>query len=66
MSVTLEQLKPVISKTGQIMFEDVPDLVLCKPRLIPLKSFTLEKLDKMQQEAQYVKKQSPSSANKSE
>lgn len=66
MSVTLEQLKPVISKTGQIMFEDVPDLVLCKPRLIPLKSFTLEKLDKMQQEAQHVKKQSPSSANKSE
>lgn len=66
MSSPLEQLKPVISKTGQIMIEDVPDLVLCKPRLIPLKSFTLEKLDKMQHEAQYVKKQSPSSADKSE
>lgn len=44
-------LKPVLTKNGQIMIEDVQDLILCKPRLIPLKSFTLEKLEKMQQEA---------------
>lgn len=58
MSSVLDQLKPVISKTGQVIVQDVPDLVLCKPRLIPLKSFTLEKLEKMQQEAQNIKKQS--------
>lgn len=44
------QLKPILLKQGQIILEDVPDLVLCKPRLIPLKSFTLEKLEKMQSE----------------
>lgn len=32
--------------------EDVPTMVLCKPKLLPLKSVTLEKLEKMQQEAQ--------------
>lgn len=38
--------------------EDVPTLVLCKPKLLPLKSVTLEKLEKMQMEAQEaIKKQ---------
>ncbi|XP_076266167.1 BBSome interacting protein 1 [Rhynchophorus ferrugineus] len=57
MSSILDQLKPVINNTGQVMVQDVPDLVLCKPRLIPLKSFTLERLEKMQKEAQDLKKQ---------
>ncbi|XP_044269918.1 BBSome-interacting protein 1 [Tribolium madens] len=47
-----ENPKPILPKKGQIIIEDIQDLVLCKPRLIPLKSFTLEKLEKMQQEAQ--------------
>lgn len=37
--------------------EDVPTMVLCKPKLLPLKSVTLEKLEKMQMEAQEVVKQ---------
>ncbi|MBN3297246.1 BBIP1 protein, partial [Amia calva] len=38
--------------------EDVPTMVLCKPKLLPLKSVTLEKLEKMQQETQeMVRKQ---------
>lgn len=37
--------------------EDVPIMVLCKPKLLPLKSVTLEKLEKMQQEAQELIKQ---------
>lgn len=38
--------------------EDVPTMVLCKPKLLPLKSVTLEKLEKMQLEAQEaIKKQ---------
>uniref|UniRef100_G1KRM1 BBSome interacting protein 1 n=1 Tax=Anolis carolinensis TaxID=28377 RepID=G1KRM1_ANOCA len=32
--------------------EDVTTMVLCKPKLLPLKSVTLEKLEKMQREAQ--------------
>lgn len=37
--------------------EDVPAMVLCKPKLLPLKSVTLEKLEKMQMEAQDTVKQ---------
>lgn len=37
--------------------EDVPTMVLCKPKLLPLKSVTLEKLEKMQLEAQEAIKQ---------
>lgn len=37
--------------------EDVPTMVLCKPKLLPLKSVTLEKLEKMQKEAQEIIKQ---------
>ncbi|KPP71039.1 BBSome-interacting protein 1-like, partial [Scleropages formosus] len=36
----------------QLSVEDIPTLVLCKPKLLPLKSVTLEKLEKMQREAQ--------------
>lgn len=60
MSSVSAQLKPILKQQGQIILEDVPDLVLCKPRLIPLKSFTLEKLEKMQCEASQVQhKNSP-------
>lgn len=57
MSSSADQLKPVINKSGQILTENVQELVLCKPRLIPLKSFTLEKLERMQQEAERAKDQ---------
>lgn len=51
--------------------EDVPTMILCKPKLLPLKSVTLEKLEKMQMEAQdavklqelAAKEQLPSTAN---
>uniref|UniRef100_A0A8C5W751 BBSome interacting protein 1 n=1 Tax=Microcebus murinus TaxID=30608 RepID=A0A8C5W751_MICMU len=38
--------------SGQLSVEDVTTMVLCKPKLLPLKSLTLEKLEKMQQAAQ--------------
>lgn len=38
--------------SGQLSVEDVPTMVLCKPKLLPLKSVTLEKLEKMQRAAQ--------------
>lgn len=37
--------------------ESQPQLVLCKPKLLPLKSFTLQKLEKMQDEAKEKAKQ---------
>lgn len=45
-------IKPHLPKHGQLILEDLDELVLCKPRLIPLKSLTLEKLERMQEEAQ--------------
>ncbi|KAJ8404864.1 hypothetical protein AAFF_G00332510 [Aldrovandia affinis] len=44
--------REVLPKQGQLSMEDLPAMVLCKPKLLPLKSVTLEKLEKMQQEAQ--------------
>uniref|UniRef100_A0AAQ4QKH3 BBSome interacting protein 1 n=1 Tax=Gasterosteus aculeatus aculeatus TaxID=481459 RepID=A0AAQ4QKH3_GASAC len=44
--------REVLPKQGQLSMEDVPTMVLCKPKLLPLKSVTLEKLEKMQMEAQ--------------
>ncbi|XP_036754321.1 BBSome-interacting protein 1 isoform X1 [Manis pentadactyla] len=39
-------------RSGQVSVEDITTMVLCKPKLLPLKSLTLEKLEKMQQAAQ--------------
>lgn len=44
--------REVLPKQGQLSVEDVTTMVLCKPKLLPLKSLTLEKLEKMQQAAQ--------------
>ncbi|XP_030058621.1 BBSome-interacting protein 1 [Microcaecilia unicolor] len=44
--------REVLPKQGQLCVEDTPTMVLCKPKLLPLKSVTLEKLEKMQREAQ--------------
>ncbi|KAK7127078.1 hypothetical protein R3I94_018310 [Phoxinus phoxinus] len=49
--------REVLPKQGQLSMEDVPTMVLCKPKLLPLKSVTLEKLEKMQQDAQEIIKQ---------
>jgi len=47
----MENLKEVLPKRGLVYQESNPQLVLCKPKLLPLKSVTLEKLEKMQKEA---------------
>ncbi|XP_029101343.1 BBSome-interacting protein 1 [Monodon monoceros] len=44
--------REVLPKQGQLSVEDISTMVLCKPKLLPLKSLTLEKLEKMQQAAQ--------------
>lgn len=50
-------LKEVLPKIGLVYTEQNVMPILCKPKLLPLKSVTLEKLEKMQKEAQEVIKQ---------
>ena len=50
-TVESEPFREVLPKRGLTFHESSAQLVLCKPKLLPLKSFTLEKLDKMQKEA---------------
>ncbi|XP_020027148.2 BBSome-interacting protein 1 isoform X2 [Castor canadensis] len=52
MAEAKSMFREVLPKQGQLSVEDVTTMVLCKPRILPLKSLTLEKLEKMQQAAQ--------------
>ena len=51
------QFREVLPRQGQLYQEDLPTTVLCKPKLMPLKSVTLERLERMQREAQDTVKQ---------
>ncbi|CAH3127438.1 unnamed protein product [Porites lobata] len=44
--------KEVLPKKGLLFTEQTPMPVLCKPKIMPMKSVTLEKLETMQKEAQ--------------
>ncbi|XP_046327446.1 BBSome-interacting protein 1-like [Haliotis rufescens] len=57
MPETVPGVKEVLPKQGLLYQEDMPTVVLCKPKLLPLKSVTLEKMEKMQKEAQDLVKQ---------
>lgn len=57
----IPESKPSLS-TGQLSMEDVPVMILCKPKLLPLKSVTLEKLEKMQLDAQEAIRQQEAAA----
>uniref|UniRef100_A0A8C3BEM1 BBSome-interacting protein 1 n=1 Tax=Cairina moschata TaxID=8855 RepID=A0A8C3BEM1_CAIMO len=43
--------REVLPKQGQLSAEDVPAMVLCKPKVLPLKSVALEKLEELQRAA---------------
>ena len=45
-------LKPVMTNNNIVIQEEKQFFILCKPKLLPLKSLTLEKLEKMQTEAE--------------
>lgn len=45
-------IKEVVPKSGMLFQEISLYPVLCKPKLMPLKSVTLDKLERMQKEAQ--------------
>lgn len=46
------KLELIVPDSGKLFYEQKTDFVFCKPHLMPLKSVTLEKLEKMQQQAQ--------------
>lgn len=48
----LGNLPLILPSKGIIQFTEEHRLILCKPKLMPLKSVTLEKLEKMQREAE--------------
>jgi BBSome-interacting protein 1 len=48
----MPSLKEYIPNRGPLHYEDMPEYILCKPKLMPLKSVTLEKLENMQKEAE--------------
>uniref|UniRef100_A0A0K8TLE7 BBSome-interacting protein 1 n=1 Tax=Tabanus bromius TaxID=304241 RepID=A0A0K8TLE7_TABBR len=50
--LTGEKIDLIIPTTGKLFFEQKQELVFCKPHLMPLKSLTLGKLEKMQKDAQ--------------
>ncbi|XP_055522559.1 BBSome-interacting protein 1 [Wyeomyia smithii] len=41
----------ILPTSGKLFYDKKQDLQFCKPQLLPLKSISLEKLEKMQQEA---------------
>lgn len=42
----------VFPKSGNLFYEKKKEFMFCKPHLMPIRSYTLEKLEKMQLEAQ--------------
>ena len=42
----------MLPKNGQLYHADFPTVVLCKPKIMPLKSITLEKLNDLQEKNQ--------------
>lgn len=45
-------IKPIIPKDGILSYEEDSFFILCKPKLLPIKSVTIEKMEKLQREAQ--------------
>uniref|UniRef100_A0A8C3MSF9 Uncharacterized protein n=1 Tax=Geospiza parvula TaxID=87175 RepID=A0A8C3MSF9_GEOPR len=43
--------RPFSPFAGQLSVEDTAAMVLCKPKILPLKSVSLEKLEKLQKAA---------------
>lgn len=48
----MSNVKEVLPRKGLLYQEESSQLALCRPKLMPLKSVTLEKLEAMQQQLQ--------------
>lgn len=47
-----EPIKPIVPKDGILCYEEESFFILCKPKLLPIKSVTIEKMERLQREAQ--------------
>lgn len=47
----LPKIDFIIPESGKLFYEQNSEFLFCKPQLMPLKSVTLEKLEKMQKQA---------------
>ena len=56
-------LKEVLPRKGLLYQEDVAPLALCRPKLMPLKSVTLEKLEAMQKAVEEKNREQQSGEN---
>lgn len=55
-SASEKEVSFVFPKSGNLFYEKKKEFMFCKPHLMPLRSYTLEKLEKMQLEAQKLQK----------
>ncbi|XP_076235173.1 BBSome interacting protein 1 [Calliopsis andreniformis] len=60
---SIDKIDVILSRQGLLYQEENLDYVLCKPKLIPLKSVTLEKLEKMQRDAELKIKEASEGEN---
>ncbi|XP_053681385.1 BBSome-interacting protein 1 [Anopheles nili] len=51
-NVKQQPITLILPTSGKLFFEKKQEFQLCKPQLLPLKSFSLEKLERMHKEAQ--------------
>lgn len=47
-----KEISFVFPKSGNLFYEKKKEFIFCKPHLLPIKTVTLEKLEKMQLDAQ--------------
>lgn len=57
------EIKEVLPSRGALFHEEVSQYILCKPKILPLKSMTLEKVEEMQREAELKAKECIKSAS---
>ncbi|KZC10740.1 PREDICTED: BBSome-interacting protein 1 [Dufourea novaeangliae] len=65
-NTSAEKIDIVLPQQGLLYQEENLDYILCKPKLIPLKSITLEKLERMQRDAELKIKEASDGEDKAE
>ncbi|XP_078050068.1 BBSome interacting protein 1 [Augochlora pura] len=61
-----EKIDVVLPRQGLLFQEENLDYILCKPKLMPLKSITLEKLESMQRDAELKIREATEGENRAE
>ena len=48
--MSIENLKEILPKIGMLCKDEVESMILCKPKILPIKSVTLERLEEVARE----------------